>query len=83
MYWIQEYGINSGANRPSWKMFHCDYKSDISQLPNNTDLGKQITGKTTFDETTNALAHFGDQCLCLEDSTVYELRWEPNDWKEL
>lgn len=83
MYWVQEYGQATGANRGNWKMFHCDYKSDIALLPTNTQLGQQITGNDTFDKTTNALATYGDQVLCLEDSSVFELRWEPDDWKEL
>lgn len=49
-----------------------------NSLTNTTDGEKQGN-----DEISCTKAHYGDQCLCLETSEVYELRNEPNDWKKL
>jgi hypothetical protein len=77
-YWIQEFG-GQDKNRKDWRMYHCDYRTDIDKLPTNTTEGVKQDG----DYKDYTLAHYGDQCLCLEDSTLWELRNEPNDWKEL
>lgn len=77
-YWIQEFG-GEAANRKDLRMYHCDYRTDIDKLPLNDREGIPQDG----DCMAHTKAHFGDQCLCLEDSTVWELRNEPNDWKEL
>lgn len=77
-YWIQEFGGN-GQNRYNWRMYHCDYRDDIAKLPLNDKEGV----KQGNDEVSCTKATYGDQCLCLEDSSVWELRNEPNDWKEL
>lgn len=77
-YWIQEYGSDATA-RKDWRMYHCDYRTDINKLPLNDREGVQ-QGNDTISYTK---AKYGDQCLCLEDSSVWELRNEPNDWKEL
>lgn len=77
-YWIQEYGQKSGANRADWKMFHCDYTSDLADLPTVTTEGVE----QECDITAHELAKQGDQCLCLEDATVWELGYE-SGWKSL
>ena len=77
-YWIQEYGSDATA-RKNYRMYHCDYRSDIANLPLNDRDGVQ-QGSNTI---SCSKAHYGDQCLCLEDSSLWELRKEPNDWKEL
>lgn len=77
-YWIQETGGN-GQNRSDWRMYHCDYRKDIKNLPLNDKNGIQQGSDTVGCKK----AHFGDQCFCLEDGSVWELRNEPNDWKEL
>jgi len=80
MYWIQEYGSGTGANRSNFKFFHCDFREDINHLPTNTKLGVQ----ENTDANTLALCHPGDQCLCLEDSSVWELGSIASDsWKNL
>lgn len=78
MYWIQEIGGN-GQNRSDWKMFHCDYKADIANLPLNDKAGVQQGDDTQGCKP----AHYGDQCVCLEDSSVWELGWESNEWTQL
>lgn len=77
-YWIHEYG-GQDKNRKNWRMYHCDYRADINNLPKNDSEGVPQEG----DDVAHTKAKFGDQCLCLEDSTLWELRKEPNDWKEL
>lgn len=77
-YWIQEYG-GDAANRKNLRMYHCDYRTDINDLPLNDREGVKQDG----DVISHTIACYGDQCLCLEDSSVWELRKEPNDWKEL
>lgn len=76
MYWIQE----SDCKVKNRRMYHCDYTSDIAKLPTNTAEGDR---EAAADEESYSLATYGDRCLCLEDSTYYELRNEPNDWKKL
>lgn len=78
VYWIQEFGGN-GQNRYNFRFYHCDYETDITKLPTNTAVGE----KQGNDEISCTKAHYGDLCLCLETSEVYELRNEPNDWKKL
>lgn len=76
MYWIQEYDCNKQSRR----MYHCDYRTDVAKLPTNTDKGDRDA--TDTDEAAE-IGSYGDRCLCLEDSSSWELRKEPNDWKEL
>lgn len=77
-YWIHNFG-GDGMNRQSWRMYHCDFRADIANLPlNDRDGVPQGNDTVSYKK-----AHYGDQCLCLEDSSVWELRNEPNDWKEL
>lgn len=77
-YWIQEIGGN-GTNRQNWRMYHCDYVTDIQKLPLNDKNGVQ-QGDDTISCTK---AHYGDQCMVLEDSSVWELGNETNEWKKL
>ena len=75
-YWIQEIG---NGHRPNWRMYHCDYVSDIQNLPLNDRNGVQQGDDTV--SSTNAT--YGDQCLVLENSSVYELGKETNNWVKL
>lgn len=77
-YWIQDYG-SASSSRKDFRMYHCDYRTDIDKLPLNDRDGVQ-QGNDTISCTP---AHYGDQCFCLEDSSTWELRQEPNDWKEV
>ena len=77
-YWIQEYGSDA-SGRKDMRVYHCDYRSDIADLPLNDREGVQ-QGNNTISCTK---AHFGDQCLCLDDSSVWELGNAENEWKEL
>lgn len=76
MYWIQE----NDCTKHSRRMYHCDYRNDIDKLPTNSATGDRSATDTDIAASN---AHYGDRCLCLEDSSLWELRNEPNDWKEL
>ena len=77
-YWIQEFG-GEAANRKDLRMYHCDFRTDINKLPTNTAEGVEQEG----DFVAHTKAKYGDQCLCLEDSSVWELGKDANFWKEL
>lgn len=73
-YWIQEF--SEYENR---RVYHCDHRNDIQNLPKNDTDGVQQGN----DAVACKKAKYGDICLCLEDASLWELRKEPNDWKEL
>lgn len=75
-YWIQE----SDCSKYSRRMYNCDFRADVAGLPTNTRLGD--VDRADCPEAAD-YAHYGDRCLCLEDTSVYELRKETDDWKEL
>jgi len=76
MYWIQE----NDCTKNNRRMYHCDYRTDITKLPTNVTKGDR---EATDCDMSASYARYGDRCLCLEDSSLWELRHEPNDWKEL
>lgn len=76
-YWIQE--IGGIGQRSNFRMYNCDFRSDIANLPLNDREGV----KQGDDSISCTKARFGDRCLCLEDSSVFELTNETNEWKEL
>lgn len=77
-YWIQEFG-GQDKNRKDWRMYHCDFRTDIDKLPLNDREGEKMEENTIA----HTKAHYGDQCLCLQDSTLWELGNETNAWGEL
>lgn len=78
-YWIQEIMPSGGGNHVGRRMYHCDYIDDISKLPLNDKEGVPQNNDTI----SYTKARFGDQCLCLEDTSVWELGNESNEWKKL
>lgn len=76
-YWIQE--IGGTGQRANFRMYNCDFRADIANLPLNDREGV----RQGDDSISCTKAHFGDRCLCLEDSSVHELGNETNEWKEL
>lgn len=58
-YWIQEVS-SGGSNRSGWRMYHCDYVTDIANLPLNDREGVQ-QGNDTIGCTK---AHFGATNNC-------------------
>ena len=78
-YWIQEIVSTGGGSRVGRRMYHCDYVSDIEKLPLNDKEGTLQNNDTI----SHTKARFGDMCLCLEDSSVWELGNDSNEWKKL
>lgn len=76
-YWIQETRTNQ--NMKNYKSFMCDFRTDIEKLPR---MG--INGTEQEDDTVSSLpCSYGSDCLCLEDSSVWILGKETNEWKEV
>lgn len=77
-YWIQEFG-GKGQSRTDFRLYHCDFESDIQNLPLNDKPGVQQENDTV----SCTKAHYGDQAFILENSEVYELGKETNRWIKL
>ena len=63
--------IGSSENS-NFKEFICDARTDINLLPTTTKQG--VYGEYCY---------FGSECLCLEDSSVWILGKDNNQWIEL
>lgn len=76
-YWIQETSTNH--NMSNYRLFHCDYRSDIDRLPK---FG--IEGELQENDTiSHKSCSYGSQALVLQDSSTWELGKSTNEWKEL
>lgn len=76
-YWIQE--ISTTQNMSNYRLFHCDYRSDIDKLPK---FG--IEGELQENDTiSHKPCSYGSQALVLQDSSTWELGKATNEWKEL
>lgn len=74
-YWVQEI---SGI-RSNYRSFICDYRNDIQKLPKVS-----IAGAEQKDDTISSLpCSYGSDCFCLEDSSVWILGKDTNEWKEV
>lgn len=76
-YWVQEFGTNH--NNVNYRSFICDYRSDIKKLPRESTEGKLQENDTI----SSAPCSPGSDCLCLEDSSVWILGKDTNDWQEI
>ena len=70
-YWIVK--VNRYNNS---KYFHCDYISDIDDLPTYTHEGKKQENDTISSYKTTP----GSQCLCQEDGSVWLLGKDIDSW---
>lgn len=68
-YWVNKIGNNNNANH---KEFYCDKRTDIKNLPTLNSKGKNGDSCSV-----------GSECLCLEDSSVWILGKDNNQWIEL
>lgn len=57
----------------------CDYRTDINKLPRIGIEGKKQDGDTV----SSTPCSCGSDCLCLEDSSVWVLGKDTNEWKEI
>lgn len=76
-YWIQE--PRTTQNNPKYRSYMCDFRTDIDKLPK-----QGIEGEIQVDDSTASIpCSYGSDCLCLEDSSVWILGKETNEWKEI
>lgn len=76
-YWVQETGTHH--NHSNYKSFICDYRSDIEKLPRRDVDGEPQEGDTV----SSTPCTYGSDCLCLEDSSVWILGKNTNEWQEV
>lgn len=77
MYWVQETGTHH--NYSNYKSFICDFRTDIKKLPKQTTNGEKQKGDTV----SSMPCSCGSDCLCLEDSSVWILGKETDEWQEV
>lgn len=76
-YWVQETG--SHHNHRNYRNFICDYRTDIAKLPKQNTYGAKQEGDTVSSMPVDA----GSDCLCLEDSSVWILGKDTDEWREI
>lgn len=76
-YWVQETGTHH--NSSNYKSFMCDYRSDIEKLPRVGIEGGLQEGDTV----SSAPCSYGSDCLCMEDSSIWILGKDTNEWQEV
>lgn len=57
----------------------CDYLSDINKLPRVGIEGEKQDGDTV----SSAPCAFGSECFCLENTSIWILGKDKNEWKEV
>ena len=76
-YWIQETANNH--NISGYKLFYCDYVSDIDKLPRF-----KIDGEIQEDDSTASYpCSYGSECVCLENGNKYILGKSTNKWRKV
>lgn len=73
-YWLQE--PPTPGNK---KSFMCDYLSDVDNLPRMGIEGKHQDGDTV----SSMSCIYGSDCFVIENSSVWILRKDTNEWKEI
>jgi len=76
-YWVQETGTNH--NSSNYRSFICDYREDIAKLPKQNTYGKKQEGDTV----SSMPCSYGSDCMVLEDSSVWILGKDTNEWQEV
>lgn len=76
-YWIQK--TSSGQETSKYRSFMCDRRADIQKLPRMEIEGKQQDNDTVSDNP----CIYGSDCFCLEDSSVWVLSKDDNEWHEV
>ncbi|MBQ4523349.1 MAG: hypothetical protein IJA10_10430 [Lachnospiraceae bacterium] len=74
-YWIDP----NANNKSNCRSYVCDYRTDIDKLPRF-----QIEGeKQDNDSVVSQPCLWGSDCMVLEDSSVWILGKNTNEWKEI
>ncbi len=76
-YWIQETGTSH--NSSNYRSFMCDFRTDIEKLPRVGVYGEEQDGDTV----SSSPVSYGSDCLCLQDSSVWILGKDTNQWQEV
>lgn len=76
-YWIQKTGTHH--NFSNYRSFICDYRSDIEHLPKVGIEGKKQDGDTV----SSTPCSYGSDAFVLEDSSVFILGKDTNEWQEV
>lgn len=77
-YWIQKTSDNH--NMSGYKLYRCDYKSDIADLPRFGIHGKEQKD----DSAASYPCSYGSECECIEEGGLkYTLGKDTNQWKPL
>lgn len=75
-YWIQETNV---GNSSACKSYMCDYRSDIAKLPRIGIHGEEQEGDSVADNPCS----WGSDCTCLEDTSIWILGKDTNQWIEI
>lgn len=77
-YWIQE--TSNNHNMSNYRLFHCDYSSDIDKLPRFGVEGE----KQENDSISHKPCAYGSECICLQDGgSKWVLGKAANKWIKL
>lgn len=77
-YWIQE--TSNNHNISNYRLYHCDYLSDISKLPRFGIEGE----KQEDDSTASYPCAYGSKCICLENGgSEWVLGKSTNEWHQM
>lgn len=76
-YWVQEIGTH--YNNSNYRSFMCDYRSDIDKLPRVGISGAPQEGDTV----SSMPCSYGSDCMCLEDTSIWILGKDTNEWQEV
>lgn len=76
-YWIQKTSDNHNVSE--YKLFYCDYASDIADLPRFGIPGKEQKD----DSIASKPCSYGSECICLQNSCNYVLGKDTNQWQLL
>lgn len=75
-YWVQDTDVDNNMGR---KSLYCDFLADIDKLPTHKKEGV----KQEDDSTASNTCVYGSSCLCLEDTSVWILGKETDEWKRI
>lgn len=74
-YWIDP----NAKNQSTCRSYMCDYRTDINKLPRINIEGEK--------QENNTVASYpcacGSDCMCLEDSSIWILGKDTNQWQEI
>ena len=76
-YWIQE--TSNNHNMSNYRLFHCDYLSDIDKLPKYGIEGVPQDNDTV----SHKPCAYGSECICHENGSKWSLGKASNTWNNI